>query len=435
MTSRRSLAALVALVSVGASACRRSRASTPRRAEGAPDEAVDGGVWGGGTPSGREAVPVGEGTQPRWRHLAHGPRPRGTERWRFDLTPREASGEPATDGRTVYLAAARTEPEGPTDGEVFALDLGDGTVRWHTPVLGVHGDPVEYFNGTVLVDTVSHCVRRGLDTPGVTTRPCVESGPGGVVGLDAATGRQRFRTSVSSEILRARWSAQVTGATAWIHDGVSSLRAVNTATGLLGARVSLGGSCLAAGTATGDLLFLVDGHRGSEFQRRAADAVRPRWSRPVPFRGRCAPVSAGPLVIVPAFATATLSGAPRALRVATGADHWTGAPPPQTVESCGALDNGVYYQVVDAAVTGWSLADGRRRGRLPVLSRMTSDAMVVLDGVAYLSVQGRLLGIDTAAGYAAVTVQTEAALVEGMVLWGGRGAVATRQPGLVVGFE
>ena len=53
-------------------------------------------------------------------------------------------------------------------------------------------------DGVVFVNTIPHCTRRGPETPGVTTRPCEETSPGGVVALDALTGRERFRTFVTA---------------------------------------------------------------------------------------------------------------------------------------------------------------------------------------------------------------------------------------------
>jgi hypothetical protein len=38
-------------------------------------------------------------------------------------------------------------------------------------------------------------------------------------------------------------------------------------------------------------------------------------------------------------------------------------------------------------------------------------------------------------GATAVSVDSGAEIAEGAVLWGGRGAVVTRDPGLVIGFD
>ena len=53
----------------------------------------------------------------------------------------------------------------------------------------------------------------------------------------------------------------------------------------------------------------------------------------------------------------------------------------------------------------------------------------------YLSARGRLAGVDLINGHVSVSVDTGATACESAVVWGGRGVVATRDPGLVVGFE
>ena len=65
----------------------------------------------------------------------------------------------------------------------------------------------------------------------------------------------------------------------------------------------------------------------------------------------------------------------------------------------------------------------------------TSDMAVALDGVFYTSVHGRLAGVDLGDGHEAVTVSHGADAAEGMVLVHGHGAVTTRDPGLVLGFD
>ncbi len=77
----------------------------------------------------------------------------------------------------------------------------------------------------------------------------------------------------------------------------------------------------------------------------------------------------------------------------------------------------------------------RRRARWPLASAPTGSLAVVMDGVFYLSAQGRLMGVDVVAGHTSVTVDTAARAVEGLVLWNGRGVAVTQQPGLVIGFD
>lgn len=376
-----------------------------------------------------------DGSQPRWRYVSHGSRPRGVERWRFDLAPREALGEPATDGRTVFVAAAREDGDGYDDGEVYAFDLVDGSMRWHTPVAGLHGEPVEYLDGLVLVDTIQHCRRRATDTPGVVNRACLETAPGGLVGLDPSTGQERFRTTVSSEAVRAGWSVVTTGRGLWMHDGTTGLRGVGLPAGSPGARVPFGGPVLAVTGLREDLLAVMDGRRGTELVRRDPTVMRPRWSRPVPYRGRCAPTVAGGTVVLPGFASATVTGGPRAFRTEGGADGWAVEAAPQVVHGCGAVEAGVFFQPLDGALQGFSVQDGRRRARWPLASAPTGSLAVVMDGVFYLSAQGRLMGVDVVAGHTSVTVDTAARAVEGLVLWNGRGVAVTQQPGLVIGFD
>lgn len=384
-----------------------------------------------------EVVPVraAEGSQPRWRSLARGARPRGRERWRMDLTPRQPFGEMATDGITVFVAAVRDEPEGPTDGEVYAFDLDDGTIRWNTALGGLHGEPLELVDGVLVVDTIPHCKRRGPETPGVLTRPCEESGPGAVVGLDAATGRERFRAPVSSDALRARWTAAQIGTAVWVHDGPSSLRPLALPAWSPAARVAAGGAVLNLTALGGDALYTVRAPNGAtRLVRRAPGVARPRWERTLPLHTHCPAVSSGPVTVLPAFQSSAVTGAARALLGADGADLWS-APAPQRVGTCGAIEGGVFYQVVDDVIDGRRVIDGRQRAHLTLPVALTSDMAALMDGVLYLSARGRLAGVDLINGHVSVSVETGATASESAVVWGGRGAVATRDPGLVVGFE
>lgn len=382
------------------------------------------------------AVRAAEGSQPRWRYLAKGPRPRGSERWRFDLAPRQALGEPASDGLTVYLTASREEPEGPTDGEVYAFDLQDGTLRWHTPVGGLHGEPVELHDGVVFVDTIPHCTRRGPETPGVTTRPCEETAPGGVVALDALTGRERFRTAASSEALRARWTASLVGTSLWIHDGPDALRPLTAPAWTPSTRVLTGGTVLNLSAIRGDALYTVSARNGTtKLVRRAPGVTRPRWERALPLRSHCPALTVGPVIVVPAFESSTVSGAARAVLYDNGADLWTGQAAPHSVSTCGAIESGVHHQVVDDRIVSHMVGDGRARASVALPVALTSGVAALVDGVFYVSARGRLAGVDLAGGHVAVSVETGATSCEGVIVWGGRGVVVTRDPSLVVGFD
>ncbi len=404
------------------------RGSTPPpRPEAPPSASPDAAI--AIASDGPHVGPLPEGSQPRWRYLARGPRPRGRVRWQLDLAGRDASGEPATDGRTVFVAATDAAPEPPGEGEVYAIDLRDGTVRWHVPVGGIHGEPVEWADGAVLVDTVPHCARKAADGA------CAQRGPGGVVGLDAATGRTAFRTAFGSDALDARWTGAAAGATAWVHDGPTGVRAVSLPGGTAGARWDLDGTVLNLAAIGGDLVATVRGPRGTRVQRRPPGQRRPRWERTLPYPTACAPVVVGPVTVLAGFSTERLAGAPRAVGWADGADLWTGTEPPHHVETCGAAEGAVFYEVQDLAVTGWSVADGHRRGHWPLPSAATTDVAALVDGVFYVGVHGRLVGVDIFDGHAAVEIPTGASRVAGVVLWDGRGAVATQDPGVVVGFE
>lgn len=425
---------VVLLLALAAGGCRKGA----RRAEATTDGEVAAEA---AVAEERGETPViaptraGEGSQPRWRSLTHGPRPMGTERWRYDFTPRAPYGEPATDGRTVFVSAVRRETEGPTDGEVFAFDLRDGTLRWHAPVGGLHGEPLEVADGLVLVDTIPHCARRGADTPGVPQRTCLETGRGGLVALDARDGHQRFRTAWTSEALRSRWSGALVDGAWWMHDGGVQLRAARLPSGEAGGRVALLGTVTSLSSAEHDLFYALDGRPTTRVVARAPSSPRARWEKVMPYRSSCPVTVAGPVVVVPAFAATGVTGAPRALGRANGADLWTIPAPPRTVETCGAIDGNGYWQVQDLLLQGYAVGDGRRRGRFGVPGVLTSDLTVALDGVFYLSVHGSLAGVDLVDGHVAVRVETGAAAAEGMVLWAGRGAVVTRDPGLVVGFD
>jgi outer membrane protein assembly factor BamB len=425
--------ALLALLSA-TEAC---RARDAPRAEVASDAATAAPESPRAQGASNAIVPVraAEGSQPRWRSLARGARPRGRERWRMDLTPRQPYGEIATDGITVYIAAVRDEPEGPTDGAVYAFDLDDGTIRWHTALGGLHGEPLELIDGVLVVDTIPHCKRRGPETPGVLTRPCEESGPGAVVGLDAATGRERFRAPVSSDALRARWTAAQIGAAVWVHDGPSALRPLSLPAWGPAARVAAGGAVLNLPALGGDALYTVRAPNGAtRLVRRGPGVARPRWERALPLHTHCPAVSSGPVTVLPAFQSSAVTGAARALLGADGADLWS-APAPQRVGTCGAIEGGAFYQVVDDAIVAYRVIDGRQRARLALPVALTSDMAALMDGVLYLSARGRLAGVDLINGHVSVSVDTGATACESAVLWGGRGVVATRDPGLVVGFE
>ena len=423
------------LLALAATGCRHKS----RRAEAAQNSDATPADSAAAEPEGETPAiaptRAGEGSQPRWRSLTHGPRPRGIERWRYDFTPRTPYGEPATDGRTVFVSAVRREDEGPSDGEVFAFDLRDGTLRWHVPVGGLHGEPVELADGLVLVDTIPHCARRGADTPGVAQRPCAETGRGGLVALDARDGHERFRTTFTSEALRARWAGALVDGSWWMHDGAGSLHAVRLPSGESGPRIPLSGAVTNLASAERDLLYTVDARPTTRLVARTPSALRSRWEKVLPYRSACPVVTTGPVVVVPAFATTGVTGAPRALLRSTGTDLWTVPAPPRSVEGCGAIDNNVFWQVADLTLQGFALGDGRRRGRFAVPAPPTSDLSVALDGVFYVSVHGRLAGLDLIDGHVAVSVVTEAAAAEGLALWAGRGAVTTRAPGLLIGFD
>jgi hypothetical protein len=415
------------------------RARPPTPDDGGTVALTPGMTPGERTGGGLEAVlPVraAEGSQPRWRYLAHGPAPRGRVRWRIDLTPRQGSGEPASDGRTLYLTATRIEPEENSDGLVYAVDLFDGTVRWRTPVEGLHGAPVELIDGVVLLDTIPHCVRRAAATPGVPTRPCVESAPGGIVGLDAVTGRVRFRAPASSDTLHARWTATTAGPRTYVHDGPYALRPLTLPTGALGPRVLARGTVLHATALGTDLLFTSASPTGvTRLVRVAHGAIRPVWERELPLRTHCPPLVVGSLVILPAFQSSTVTGAVRALRARDASDAWTAPSVPRSVGTCAMVEGSLVHQVIDGALERIGIGDGHLRGRVPIGFDPSSDFSVLLDGVLYLGARGRLVGLRVNDGAPVLELETSAEGVEGVVLWGGHGGMLTRSPGLVLGFD
>ncbi len=420
-------ALVIALLALGC----RSRASAPGDARVVRR---DGAVTSTNSYTG-VALPVQSGTQPRWRYLAHGPRPRGTERWRFDLTPRDASGEPATDGTTVFVTAARGVAEGLTDGELYAIDLRDGTVRWHVPVGGVHGAPVEVFDGTVFVDTIPHCRAFGAFTPGVTLRPCLENAPGGLVAFDASTGQERARIRVAPELQRSLWTVVRHGDALWTHDGSAGLRAINPGTLALGQRLATGGRALNLTSNGDELHYTVESRATTRLVARSPHETRARWERVLPLRSLCPVLTADSWLVLPAFSTANVAGAARGVRSSDGSDLWVASEVPTLVQSCAVIDGSAFYQVVDGAIAATGVGDGHLRGRLSWRGELTSEFTVALDGVFYLGLRERLAGVELAHGAEVFSLRTGAAQSEGLVLWGGRGVVVTRQPGLVVGFE
>lgn len=381
------------------------------------------------------ALPVQSGTQPRWRYLAHGPRPRGTERWRFDLTPRDASGEPATDGTTVFVTAARGVAEGLTDGELYAFDLRDGTLRWHVPVGGVHGAPVEVFDGKVFVDTIPHCRAFGTFTPGVALRPCLENAPGGLIAFDASTGQERARVRVAPELQRSLWTVVRHGDALWTHDGAAGLRAINPATLALGARIATGGRALNLTSNGDELHYTVESRATTRLVARSPHEARARWERALPLRTLCPVLTADSWLVLPAFSAANVAGAARGVRTSDGSDLWVASEVPTLVQGCAVIDGSVFYQVLDGEVVAVGVGDGHPRGKFSWRGERTSELTVALDGVFYLGLRDRLAGVELARGAEVFSLRTGATVSEGVVLWGGRGVVVTRQPGLVVGFE
>lgn len=420
-------AAIVLALTASLGCSRRSRA---RRAD------ADTGVIArspGHTP---EIAPTraAESSQPRWYALTHGPRPEGRERWRHDLTPKQGWSEPVTDGETVYVGAARVDDDGPSETEVFAFDLNDGTLRWHVAVEGLDERPLLLAQGVVIAPVSAFCRRRAEELPGGGPRRCVETGAPAVVGLDAATGRERFRVE-TRDVASQSSVGSLIGSRLWVADGPSALRAIVLPAGTAGPRAVVTGTLGARSAVGPELLLTLSGRGGSRLALRVPTSNVARWQKPVPGAGPCPPVVTAPVAVLPAFTGTSVAGAPRAFMLSSGADLWTVPSPPARVDSCGAIENGVFWQVLDGAAQGFALADGRRRGRFALPSALSGPLFSVLDGVAYVSVLGRLVGMDLIDGHTAVTLSTGAHRQSGLVLHAGSGVVVTREPGLVIGFD
>lgn len=377
---------------------------------------------------------AGESSQPRWFALTHGPRPQGHERWRYDLTPRQGWSEPVTDGQTAFIGAARVDPEGPSETEVFALDLADGTVRWHVALPGLDERPLRLSQGVVIASVSAFCQRRSEELPGGGLRRCLESGPPAVVGIDASTGREKFRVTVHGSgenappgvLIGSRW---------WVSDGQGSLRSLVLPAATNGPRAAFTGS-LGAFTPVGtELLGVFTTRNVHRLALRVPTSAVARWQKTIPGAGECPPTAAAPIAVLPAFVGTTVSGAPRAFMLGSGADLWTVPSPPARVDTCGAIESNVFWQVFDSTLHGYALADGRNRGSFTLPSALSGPLFAALDGVIYLSVVGRLVGIDSIDGHTAVTVPTAAQRQRGLVLYAGRGVVVTDSPGLVIGFD
>ncbi|MFO0625782.1 MAG: hypothetical protein U0325_09225 [Polyangiales bacterium] len=104
------------------------------------------------------------------------------------------------------------------------------------------------------------------------------------------------------------------------------------------------------------------------------------------------------------------------------------------MQTCAAAEEGVLWQIRDNALQG-ALFDGRARSPRALPAAPTSDASALLDGVFYVSQPRALLGVEVSTGGTSVQLRTDARAVAGMILWAGRGVVATREPGLVIGFD
>jgi outer membrane protein assembly factor BamB len=354
--------------------------------------------------------------------------PRGEARWRFDLHPRNALGAMATDGVTVFVAAARSEPEGVVDGMLYAFDVGDGSIRWHQPLEGLYGAGLELLGGVLLVRVNTSCERRS------DAGTCAQTRPAAVLGLDPANGRERFRTTLSGELPGVRWTAEALGDTVFVQDRPGALRPLLLPAGTLGPPRVVGRGALTSVMADGaSLLAVTDGRPVPSLDLVSAEATAPRQTRPVLYRGGCPALRVGVVAALPAFASERVTGAARVWVGTT--PLWTGARVPERVHGCAVVEGTNLWQAQDLALVATDLATGRERARFPLTTAPTSELAVVADRVFYLSVTQRLLGVDLTDGHTTVSVPTGAEAVESLVLWDGRAVVATRGPGLVLGVQ
>lgn len=192
---------------------------------------------------------VGDGiviAAPQYGHVVALDLATGSERWRFDL-PAGAAAERAlvSEGR-VYVGTSYPS-EGATDAPVvYALDQETGTLAWRTvldPGTRLQWSPPVLAGGLLMV----------TDAPSRAGRAPTAH----VHGLDAATGRPRWRADLGSDVsgFHEVWPL-LTRDTAYVAVAPGSLVAVDLATGAVRWRLlsTGGGVPVAAGPVQGQLI-------------------------------------------------------------------------------------------------------------------------------------------------------------------------------------
>lgn len=279
----------------------------------------------------------------------------GAHRWQSDPispTDRDTIYEYEANTATPAIGADGTVYVGTTDG-VVALDATDGQVRWRFDDLARAGAPTVvddtvYVAGSVTVAALAVSDGRerwtrqiawdpALDPPAVGDGVVVVPADGATVGLDAASGDQRWRADVT-----AHTYAVVDDGTAFVGNGSGGLHAIDLATGEIDWTFSRGEYReLQTPVVTPDSIYVVEqpGEAGAAtfaLDRRDRKP-RPRW---------CSDVGSGAVVaatqdlafgIVPlgegpsssqgivAF-TSDLGDAPWALSGVNGPRGWVTAP-------------------------------------------------------------------------------------------------------------
>lgn len=268
------------------------------------------------------------------------------------------------DGRTLFVPVAGGGPG------VVAYDVRDGRTRWRWPASGASRDDRR------LAAVTGGVVRMGATVAMATTA-------GVAVGLDAATGAERWRHALADTTAQIHAApVALDDATVLVADTRGLLTALDAATGAVRWSATAGAPVYDTPSADGHLVVATT-TRGGLVALDAATG-RVRWTAAVGERVRLsAPTISSGLVVVGGS-----DGAVRAFDAATGAPRWTwngdGAVTARPLVSGGFVYAGTQRKRLVAldAATGterWSTAlDGRVRG-----------APLAADGTLYVFAEPR----------------------------------------------
>ena len=279
----------------------------------------------------------------------------GRVRWKFDSGARIRATPAVRDGRIVFAT---------TSGRVFALSAADGALRWTFATQGANQRFEDQGNDTT---AVMASVTIAGDAVAIGGRD------GWLYGLDAASGRERWRITHdgSSWILGTAFD----GTSLYVGSGSAQIvQAVDPATGAERWRFATRGPVFAAPALAGDTLLFAD-FTGT-VQALDARTGALRWQFPTRGRALSSPVVAGGLAYFASDAGVLVAAALRPPANAGGATsipgrriaYWQG---PATPSAFSWFQNGVDgafladlvaagYERLDRAGLAAFMRDGER---------------------------------------------------------------------------